>query len=463
MDSAPSPNVIIAASGILLSSQIILLPANNMSHIGILCPGAIGHLNPMCNLGNELLQRGHQVTLFGVPEIAAKISQSNLEFCEVGASDFPPGSMESMYAQLGQLTGLDGFKFVAQFFEQENKMLFRDATPAIRDAGIDFLLVDQLTLAGGTIADYLKLPFVTVCNALPSNMEPGIPPYFTHWGYKNTWRAKLRNQVGNILRSYLTRDIWKMLTQQREQWHLPPHSIREDSYSQLAQIAQLPQELDFPREKIAPWFHYVGPLKNPADVEPISAQDQSFSFDELNGKPLIYASLGTLQNHNWGIFHSIAEACLDIDAQLVISLGNPNADLSKANFPGNPLVLAFPPHQQLINRADLVITHAGSTAVSCLSSGVPMVAIPITTDQPGMAARIARASACEVIPVEKLNVPGLNAAINKVLHDRTYRDNAEKLRVAIQEAGGVDYAANVVEQVLRTNAPVFNNRLRVFG
>jgi zeaxanthin glucosyltransferase len=432
-----------------------------MSHIGILCPGAIGHLNPMCNLGNELLQRGHQVTLFGVPEIAAKISQSNLEFCAVGAIDFPPGSMESMHAQLGQLTGLDGFKFVAQFLEKENKMLFRDATPAISDAGIDLLIVDQLTLAGGTIADYLKLPFITVCNALPSNTEPGIPPYFTHWGYKNTWLAKLRNQLGNTLRIYLTRNIWKMLTQQREQWQLTAHADREDSYSQLAQIAQLPQELDFPREKIAPCFHYVGPLKNPADIEPISAPDQSFSFDELNGKPLIYASLGTLQNHNWRIFHSIAEACLDIDAQLVISLGNPDADLSQANFPGNPLVLAFPPHQQLINRADLVITHAGSTAVSCLSSGVPMVAIPITTDQPGMAARIARAGACEVIPLAKLNVPELKAAINKVFQDRTYRDNAAKLRVAIQEAGGVDYAANVVEEVIRTNAPVLNSRLRI--
>jgi zeaxanthin glucosyltransferase len=430
-----------------------------MSHIGILCPGAIGHLNPMCNLGNELLQRGHQVTLFGAPDIAAKISQSNLEFCAVGAIDFPPGSMESMYAKLGQLTGLDGFKFVAQLFEKENKMLFRDATPAIRDVGVDLLIIDQLTIAGGTIADYLKLPFVTVCNALPSNMEPGIPPYFTHWGYKNTWWAKRRNQLGNLLRSYLTRDIWKMVIQQREQWHLPKHSERENYYSQLAQIAQLPQELDFPREKIASWFHYVGPLKNPADIEPISAQDQSFSFDQLNGKPLIYASLGTLQNHNWGIFHSIAEACLDIDAQLVISLGNPAADLSKANFPGNPLVLAFPPHQQLINRADLVITHAGSTAVSCLSSGVPMVAIPITTDQPGMAARIARVGACEVIPVAKLKVPELKVAINKVLQNRIYRDNAAKLGVAIQEAGGVQYAANVVEQVLQTNAPVLNSRL----
>jgi MGT family glycosyltransferase len=397
--------------------------------------------------------------LFGVPEVEEKIAQSNLEFHEIGASDFPVGSIETMYAQLGELTGLEGLKFAIQFFQKEAGMLFRDAPTAIRIAGIDLLLVDQVTSAGGTIADYLNLPFITICNALPLNQEPGIPPYFTHWEYQNIWWAKLCNQLGHILINYLTRSIWDTLTQQRKEWHLPPHYTRGASYSQLAQIAQLPQELDFPREKVPPWFHYAGPLKNPSNIEPVSLNKQSFAFDDLNDKPLIYANLGTLQSHNWQIFRCIAEACLDIDAQLVISLGNPKADPSKTNFPGNPLVVPFPPHQQLINRSELVITHAGSTAVSCLSSGVPMVAIPITTDQPGMAARVARAGAGEVVPLKKLNVFNLKTAIKRVLENRTYRDNAAKLGSAIQAVGGVNYAANLIEQVIHTNAPVLNSRL----
>lgn len=131
------------------------------------------------------MRRGHTVTLFGVPDVKAKIAQSNLEFCEIGASDFPIGSIETMYAQLGQLTGLAGVKFVVEFFKQEAQMLFKSAPDAIRNAGIELLIVDQLTSAGGTIADYLQIPFITVCKALPINLEPGIPPYFTPWSYKN--------------------------------------------------------------------------------------------------------------------------------------------------------------------------------------------------------------------------------------------------------------------------------------
>ena len=52
-------------------------------------------------------------------------------------------------------------------------------------------------------------------------------------------------------------------------------------------------------------------------------------------------------------------------------------------------------------------------------------------------------------------------AIKRVLEERTYRDNAAKLCSAIGEAGGVYYAADVVEQVIHTRSPVLNERLRV--
>jgi MGT family glycosyltransferase len=207
---------------------------------------------------------------------------------------------------------------------------------------------------------------------------------------------------------------------------------------------------------LVPWFHHIGPFKNPSDIEPVSFNSQDFPFEKLNDKPLIYANLGTIQNRNRKIFDCIAQACLDleIEAQLLISLGNPNADLSKVDFPGSPLVFSFPPHQKIINRSHLVITHAGSTALSCLSVGVPMVAIPITTDQPGMAARIARVGAGEVIPLNKLNVSMVKTSIEKVFREPNYRNNAARICTAIKKAGGVQYAADLIEQVISTGKPI---------
>lgn len=55
---------------------------------------------------------------------------------------------------------------------------------------------------------------------------------------------------------------------------------------------------------------------------------------------------------------------------------------------GESIVVEFAPQLELLKCAALCITHAGlNTALECLSNGLPMVAIPITNDQPGVAAR----------------------------------------------------------------------------
>jgi UDP:flavonoid glycosyltransferase YjiC (YdhE family) len=116
-------------------------------------------------------------------------------------------------------------------------------------------------------------------------------------------------------------------------------------------------------------------------------------------RPLIYASLGTLQNQQLDIFKTISAACVDLDAQLVISLGDPDRDPTKLQFPGNPIVIAYAPHAALIARSSVVVTHAElNTTIGSLSAGVPLIAIPITNEQPGIATRIVRTGAGEMVP-----------------------------------------------------------------
>lgn len=426
-----------------------------MTYFGIFCPGAIGHLNPMCAVGRELLRRGHRVILFGVPDVRPKIAKSGLEFYEIGAADFPPGSVEQTYKQLGELSGLPGLKFSIQFFQKEATMLFREAPNAIRQTGVEALLVDQVTAGVGTIADFLGLPFITLCNALLIHREPGVPPYFTHWEYRNVWWARLRNQLGNALAGHLTRPLWEQIVHQRQQWQLPQLRQRQDVYSQLAQICQLPAPFDFPRKQLPEWMHYTGPLQDPSGLEPVVFDSPEFPFDQLPQKPLIYASLGTLQNRSWEVFRCIAESCLDLEAQLVISLGNPQQAVSEISFPGSPIVVAYAPHQQMIQRSSLVITHAGmNTVIGTLSAGVPLVAIPITNEQPGIAARLARTGAGKVVPLAQLSVPRLRAAIVEVLTQPTYRSNAATIQAAIQESGGVRRAADIIEQAVVSSRAV---------
>jgi zeaxanthin glucosyltransferase len=52
------------------------------------------------------------------------------------------------------------------------------------------------------------------------------------------------------------------------------------------------------------------------------------------------------------------------------------------------------------------------------------------------------------VPVKKVTVAKLRSAIEKVLTDKSYRENAQKMQVAIKNSGGVKQAADIIEQVI---------------
>lgn len=421
-----------------------------MTHFGIICPAAAGHLNPMTTLGHELQRRGHRVTLFGILDAQPKTLAAGLDFWAIGESEFPSGAMTELLAQLGKLSGFAALRHTIFSIQELANMLLRDAPEVLKQAGVEALLVDQVSSEGGTVAEFLDIPFISVCSAMVLNREEGVPPFNTPWSYNPAWWGLLRNRGAYALLNRVARPIREVIAEYRREWKLPLHSSPNDAYSQLAQLSQQPAEFEFPRQHLPQCFHFTGPYTNQASREPVS-----FPFEKLTGQPLIYASMGTVQNRLLGIFHNIAEVCVGLDAQVVISLGGSTSPESLPELPGSPLVVGYAPQLALLQKATLTITHAGlNTTMESLSHGVPMVAIPIANDQPGVAARLFWTGAGEVVPLSRLSGSRLKSAIQRVLSEDSYTKNASRLQEAIRRAGGVSRAADIVEQVISTGKPV---------
>jgi zeaxanthin glucosyltransferase len=423
---------------------------NNMTHYGLICPATTGHLNTILPLGKELQKRGHCVTLINIPDAQTKAQVAGLKFQVIGGLEYPIGSTAKIIAKLGELSGQEALKYTLKVFKEEIKIRLRDIPKVIKNTGVEALLIDQVVSEGGTIAEICQIPFITICSAVVLNREPSVPPIITNWNYNSAWWATLRNKLGYKLLNRATRPTMDLINNYRKEKNLPIYTESNDRYSPLAQISQQPVELEFPRDNLPKWFHFTGPYHNSAGREVAD-----FPFDKLTGQPLIYASLGTLQNRLLPVFQIIAASCQDLDAQLVISLGGSANPEVLQGLPGNPLVVRYAPQLQLLKKATLTITHAGlNTTLECLTNAVPMVAIPIANDQPGVASRIVWSGCGEAIPVKKVNVNNLRKVIKKVLTEKSYKQNASRLQVAIQKAGGVKRAIDIIEQTISTGKPV---------
>ncbi|GJD16595.1 hypothetical protein RIVM261_015510 [Rivularia sp. IAM M-261] len=310
----------------------------SMTHFGIICPAATGHLNPMTTLGYELQKRGHQVTVIGILDAQPKAISAGLGFRAIGESKFQPGWTAQRDLQQGKLSGLAALKYTLGWLKDLAVIFFQEAPSVIKQERIEALLVDQASPEGGTIADFLDIPFVSICSALVLNKDVNIPPFFSNWQYSPFFWARLRNQAIYNLLDYIGEPIRNVITEYRWEWKLPKHYNYNENYSQLAQISQQPPEFEFPRQNLPDCFHFTGPFSNPA-----SREATFFPFEKLTGQPLIYTSMGTLQNGLSEVFQKIASACKALDAQLVISLGNSTNLESLPKLPGNPLVVRYAP------------------------------------------------------------------------------------------------------------------------
>lgn len=113
------------------------------------------------------------------------------------------------------------------------------------------------------------------------------------------------------------------------------------------------------------------------------------------------------------------------EIQVALSIGQNVKREALGSIPSNVIVVRKAPQLELLKRATLCITHAGlNTALESLGQGVPMVAIPIGYDQPGVAARVAHHGVGQFVEIEDLTVERIRRLTEEVLENPHYREKA---------------------------------------
>jgi MGT family glycosyltransferase len=300
------------------------------------------------------------------------------------------------------------------------------------------------------------MPYAHIWNILHIDGSGSSPACLFPWPYETTPEALARNVEGLKKFGGLLAPILAVAKSYAEKnglqidWNDPTATV-----SKLAVITQTPKEFDFPISNWPPQFHYAGPFHDDEGREQVP-----FPWEKLTGAPLIYASLGTLVNGIEHVYRAILEAVGRFpQTQVVLSVGK-NIDPDDLRpIPSNVIIVNTAPQIELLKRAVLCITHAGlNTALEALAQGVPMVAIPIGFDQPGVAARIAYHGVGEFVEVGDLTAERLSDLIQRVQANPSYRDRARYFQRVIARTHGLDLAADVIERAFKTNQIVDSAR-----
>jgi zeaxanthin glucosyltransferase len=412
--------------------------------IVVITPAFASHVAACAALGDALAARGHDVTFVQRPEVGRWLSRRDaLSFEAIGPG---PEPLDHIIARAASPSFPIGVMRVVQDMAEATRRMARQAPEVLRRIGADAVVVDQMEPAGAIVADRLGLPFVSVAAAVCLEREPAFPPAMLGWRYDPSPQGVKRHEGGARVANWLMRPLGAAIEAEAEPGRA--WTRMEECLSPLASIWQMVPGLDFPRAAAPGTAHAVGALRGAGGGSGAPLPSVR------GGRPLVYACLGTLQGHRLGLFRRIARACRRAGAELVVSHCGRLTPAQAARI-GTDHVVADLDQQAMVARADVVVCHAGlNTVLDAAGAGVPVLALPIAFDQPGVAARVVHSGLGLKLDHRFATSGAIAKAIMALLEDGRHRAAAERLAGELAVAGGATRAAEIVERALATGQPV---------
>lgn len=396
-----------------------------MARIAVLSVPAYGHLNPVLPIVRRLVERGHQVTVFNEASFEPLIRATGASFSAyppvIRLEDFSRTLKDgNMIAWIEMILGATG-------------PLLRALTRRLRDDPPDILVFDGIAVWGEMLASKLKLPSVAISTT------------FTSDAFGRSWNQILRDlwAIVPLLPKFLW-DAIRVIPQGPLDLPrtLPLIPRRGDATVMLTSRQFHPQS----RYRDDGNFVFVGCAIDAA------TRRETFDFNHLDGRPLLYVSLGTLHHGNSHFFDTCIAAFRDFPGQVLVSVGR-GTNLSRyASAPANFIFAETVPQLAVLERTSVFLTHGGLNSVhEALWHGVPMVAVPQQIEQLNNAQAMEHAGAGLVIEHEAkgsaVGAADLRTAVDRVMADRgSYAAAAARIGASLREGGGIDEAASIIER-----------------
>ncbi|WP_182086745.1 glycosyltransferase [Aureimonas sp. ME7] len=402
-----------------------------MIHFGLVCPPFPSHVRVFEALAAALAERGHRATFVLNAGAGELVREGPWGVREVGLGLPARGAGD-------RSTGLLGVLRTVADAARRTEGLAGGGAAALRAAGVDAILADQMEPAGGLLAARLGLPFVSVASALPIDPHPAMPPPYLDWPYDPTPEGLKRNRGGRRVASLLLRRQGEAIRRSALALGLEPFGRMEDWLSPIGTVSQTLPAFDFPyaghRRVLG-----VGPCRAAGEGE------GALPFRRDPVRPLVFASLGTLQGHRAGLFRAIAKACATRGFQLALAHCGRLSSAQAATIDAE-IVTDFLPQRAVLRAADICITHGGlNTVLDAMEFGVPTLAIPIAYDQPGVAARLVHHGAGLKLSRRRAGAEAIGAALDRLLAEPAFGREARIVGEAIGQAGGAPAAAGAIE------------------
>ncbi|WP_445147658.1 nucleotide disphospho-sugar-binding domain-containing protein [Baekduia sp. Peel2402] len=400
-----------------------------------------GCVPPLLDVAAAMVARGHAVRVLADPVLRPDVEASGAQFVawtraphrddRTPASEFirdweprtPMGGLARIRDRL--VTGP-----AADFATDVRDELAR--SPA------DVVVPELLLLGAAVGAEAAGVPVAVLSTTVHVVPTPGVPPFGPGFLPARGPLGRGRDRLFGALGAALWNRGLPALNAARAANGLGP---LDDVFDQLRRadrtLVLSSAAFDFAAGHTSEAVVHCGPrINDPVWAEPWSAPP--------GDAPLVLVAMSSTNQDHAKTLGRVIEGLGRLPVRGLVTTG-PELDPTLLDPPANVTVVRSAPHVAVLAHAAAAITHCGhGSASKALAAGVPQVCIPISRDQPDVAARVVAAGAG--VRLRPWARPATVArALSKILDDPAYRRGAQRLAAALAHERVEDRAVAELE------------------
>ena len=388
-----------------------------MSKIVFFCIPAHGHTNPTLGVVKELVSRGHEVWYYSYDIMREKIESAGATFISCDDYDREQNLSDIDTTRLGKDLAFSTKILVDTTLALDDKVC-REMT----ELKPDCIVADSMALWGKAVALKLGIPFVSSTTTFAFNQHSA---------------RIMKQSLKDLFKMMISMPKTSKQVKRLKDKGYPVNNILDiiGNDDNTHTIVYTSPEFQPCSETFSEKYAFVGPSIRPASEKVEKRKDK-----------LIYISMGTVNNDMMPFYKACISALRDTDYQVIISVGNLVSIEDFGELPENISVYSHVDQIAVLKKADVFVSHCGMNSVNeSLYFEVPLVMLPQTSEQKGVAERVSQLGAG--IKFDKSDGASVLRAINKILSVDTYKQNAKKIAEGFKNSSGSKGAADKIIKV----------------
>jgi rhamnosyltransferase subunit B len=409
------------------------------AHVIIVAIGSAGDVHPFVGIGQNLLKRGHRVTLCTNPAFQSLAERFGLRFLRVGTEEAYARAMNDP-ALWEQKTSLRTLWYA---IAGDMRPLFETLAAEVDDNTV--LLGSLWAFSARMMQEKFGVPYISVQvspSTLLSAHEPPVHPRFSIPNSVPVWAKSAL--IWGIERGIVDRTLGPALNELRRDLGLKPvqRIMGRWLHSPSGAIGLFPEWFARPQPDWPTQLRLAGfPLFDGSAGESLDDELQDF-LDRGTAPVIITPGSSTLQGP--AFFSAALQALRDTGRRGVLLGG---ATEGMTDLPPGIVARRYVPLSRLLPHGAALVHHGGiGTSALAFAAGVPQLVTPFAHDQFDNAARVDRTGAGICLrPLQPLS--HMSSALRKLCDTPAY---AERSRHWMAHTATADSARMQVVSALET-------------